>query len=221
MGIFGRISDIFKSNVNDMLDKAEDPEKMIKLMIIEMQESITKATAGLAQAMAQEKKLEREYNKYNKLSGDWKNKATQALQAGNEDLARKALQKKAEADQQAQQFQTMFSSAEATTAKLKSQVEQLKAKFNEAKMKEATLIARNQAAKAQKDIAKQVGGFDSNSFAKFDKFEEKILKAEAEAEAYTEMSEDNLTSLDDDFKALEKSSMVDDELAKLKDELNK
>lgn len=221
MGIFSRISDIFKANVNDMLDKAEDPEKMIKQMVIEMQESITKATSGLAQAMAQEKKLEREYLKFQQLSNDWKNKAAQALQAGNEDLARKALQQKATADQQVAQYQGMYESASSTTSNLKNQVEQLKMKFQEAKMKEATLIARNQAAKAQKDIAKQVGGFDSNSFAKFDKFEEKILKAEAEAQAFTELSGNNMTSLNDEFKALEHSSAVDDELAKLKAELNK
>jgi phage shock protein A len=221
MGIFSRISDIFKANVNDMLDKAEDPEKMIKQMVIEMQESITKATSGLAQAMAQEKKLEREYLKFQQLSNDWKNKAAQALQAGNEDLARKALQQKATADQQVAQYQSMYESAASTTSNLKNQVEQLKMKFQEAKMKEATLIARNQAAKAQKDIAKQVGGFDSNSFAKFDKFEEKILKAEAEAQAFTELSGSNMSSLDDEFKALSHSSAVDDELAKLKAELNK
>jgi phage shock protein A len=220
MGIFGRIADIFKANINDLLDKAEDPEKMIKQMVLEMQESVTKATSGLAQAMAQEKKLQRDYEKFVAASNDWKNKAAQALQAGNEDLARKALAKKAEADQQAAQYKQLYENAAATSATLKQQVDHLKAKLDEAKMKEQTLIARSQAAKAQKEIAKQVGGFDSNSFAKFDKFEEKILKAEAEANAFMEMSSDK-TSLDDEFKALEKNSAVDDELARLKAELNK
>lgn len=220
MGIFSRISDIFKANINDALDNAEDPEKMIKLMVIEMQESITQATSGLATAMAQSKKLQREYEKFTQLSADWKSKAAQALQAGNEELAKKALAKKAEADQQMVQYKQMYESADTTTSKLKQQVEQLKAKLDEARMKESTLIARNQAAKAQTSIAKQVGGFDSNSFAKFDKFEEKILKAESEAQAFLEMSDDK-TSLDDDFKLLEKNSQVDDELAKLKAELNK
>jgi phage shock protein A len=220
MGIFGRIADIFKANINDLLDKAEDPEKMIKQMVLEMQESVTKATSGLAQAMAQEKKLQRDYEKFVAASNDWKNKAAQALQAGNEDLARKALAKKAEADQQAAQYKQLYENAAATSATLKQQVDHLKAKLDEAKMKEQTLIARSQAAKAQKEIAKQVGGFDSNSFAKFDKFEEKILKAEAEANAFMEMSSDK-TSLDDEFKALEKNSAIDDELARLKAELNK
>ena len=218
MGIFGRIGDIFKANINDLLDKAEDPEKMIKQMVLEMQESITKATSGLAQAMAQEKKLQRDYEKFVAASNDWKNKAAQALQAGNEDLARKALAKKAEADQQAMQYQGLYEQAAQTAATLKQQVEHLRLKLDEAKMKEQTLIARSQAAKAQKQIAKQVGGFDSNSFAKFDKFEEKILKAEAEASAFMELSNDKV-SLDDEFKSLSKNSAVDDEMERMKKEL--
>lgn len=220
MGIFSRISDIFKSNVNDALDNAEDPEKMIKLMVIEMQESVNKATSGLATAMAQEKKLERDLDKYKAMSEDFKSKATQAMQAGNEDLARKALAKKAEADQQAAQYQAMFDSASGMTTKLKEQVDGLKAKLSEARLKESTLIARSQTAKAQTDIAKQIGGFDSNSFAKFDKFEEKILKSESEAQAFTELSDSN-KSIDDDFKLLTKNSQVDDEFEKLKASLNK
>lgn len=221
MGIFGRIADIFKANVNDALDKMENPEKMIKQMVIEMQEAIAKATSGLAQAMAQEKKLERDYKKYQQAAENWEQKAMQALNSGNEDLARKALAKKAEVEGQANQYKGMYESAAATTAKLKNQVEQLKAKLNEARMKESTLIARNQAAKAQKQIAKQVGSFDSGStFAKFDKWEEKILKNEAEAEAFTELSEGSDVTLDDEFKQLEQNSQVDDDLARLRAKLN-
>lgn len=221
MGIFGRIADIFKANVNDTLDKLEDPEKMIKQMVIEMQEAIAKATSGLATAMAQEKKLERDYNNYVEQGKSWEAKAMTALNAGNEDLARQALAKKADADQQAKQYEGMYLSARDTAAKLKTQVEGLKTKLNEAKMKESTLIARNESAKAQKQIAKQVGNFDaSSSFSKFDKWEEKILKNEAEAQAFTELSGDSSKSLNDDFKLLEKNTQVDDELAKLRAKLN-
>lgn len=221
MGIFGRIADIFKANVNDALDNMEDPEKMIKQMVIEMQEAIAKATSGLATAMAQEKKLERDYNNYVEQGKGWEQKAAAALNAGNEDLARQALGKKAEADQQARQYEQMYLSARDTAAKLKTQVEGLKVKLNEAKMKESTLIARNESAKAQKQIAKQVGSFDaSSSFAKFDKWEEKILKNEAEAQAFTELSGDSSKSLNDEFKLLEKNTQVDDELAKLRAKLN-
>jgi phage shock protein A len=221
MGIFGRINDIFKANVNDALDNMEDPEKMIKQMVIEMQEAVAKATSGLATAMAQEKKLERDYNTYLKASQDWEQKATQALSAGNEELARKALAKKAESDSAAAQYKGMYDNAASTTSKLKAQVEQLKAKLNEARMKESTLIARNEAAKAQKTIAKQVGGLDTaNSFAKFDKWEQKILKNEAEAQAFTELAEGSGTELNDEFKELSQNSAIDDDLAKLRAKLN-
>lgn len=221
MGIFGRIGDIFKANVNDTLDKMEDPEKMIKQMVIEMQQGIAKATSSLATAMAQEKKMEREYKKNAEAAANWEKKAGQALQAGNEDLARQALAKKADADTQAAQYKQMYDQAAAQTAQLKNQVDQLKQKLNEAKMKESTLIARSQMAKTQKKLAKEVGSFDSSSnFAKFDKFEEKILKNEAEAQALTDLADDGASSLNDEFKALEQSSAVDDDLARLKAQLN-
>ncbi|MDX2301537.1 MAG: PspA/IM30 family protein [Microscillaceae bacterium] len=221
MGIFGRISDIFKANVNDALDKMEDPEKMIKQMVIEMQEAIAKATSGLATAMAQEKKLERDWKQNQSAAENWEQKAMQALNAGNEDLARKALAKKAEAESQANQYKAMFEQAAQTTSKLKTQVDQLKQKLNEARLKESTLIARSQAAKAQTQIAKQVGNLDmSSSFSKFDKWEEKILKKEAEAEAFTQLSEGDMTGLNDDFKQLEQNTQIDDDLAKLRAKLN-
>ena len=221
MGIFGRISDIFKANVNDALDKMEDPEKMIKQMVVEMQEAIAKATSGLATAMAQEKKLERDYKQNMNAAQNWEQKAMQALNAGNEDLARKALAKKAEAENQANTYKQMYEQASQTTQKLKNQVDQLKQKLNEARLKESTLIARSQAANAQKQIAKQVGNLDmGSSFSKFDKWEEKILKKEAEAEAFTELSEGEIGSLNDDFAQLEQNTKVDDDLAKLRAKLN-
>lgn len=222
MGIFKRIADIFRANVHDALEKAEDPEKMIKLMVIEMQESLTKATASLAKAMAQERKLKNEYEKYAQLSESWKQKAAAALQQGNEELARQALQKKALVDQNAAQYRQMAEAAAQQTAQLKETVDKLKAKLDEARTKESMLIARSQTAKAQKEIVKQIGGLDTSSiFSRFEKFEEKIMEQEAEAQAYTQLASDNMVGLEDEFKKLAKNAQVDDELAKLKAELNK
>lgn len=219
MGIFSRITDIFKSNVNDALDKAEDPEKMIKLMVIEMQEAVVRSTSALAQAMGNTKRLERQYLDFQTSSQDLQGKAMIALKANNEELAKAALAKKAQADQQAAQYKQMFEGSNNTTNQLKEQVAKLKVKLDEAKMKESVLIARSQNAKAQADVAKKLGGFDENSFAKFDKFEDKILKLESEAQAFNEMSGQD-TSLDDQFKLLSKNTQVDDELAKMKALLN-
>lgn len=218
MSIFGRFVDIFKSNANDLADRAEDPEKMIKLMVVEMREGQIKATAALAQAMANEKRLEAQAINFKKMSEEMQSKAVRALQGGNEELAKAALAKKAQADQQHVQYQQMFQSAHATTSQLKEQVDRLKAKLDEAQMKESMLIARSQNAKAQADVAKKVGGLDNNSFAKFDKFEEKIMKIEAEAQAFTQLSNDS-TSIDDQLRKMEKNSQVDDEFAKLKAQL--
>jgi phage shock protein A len=219
MGIFSRIADIFKANINDTLDKAEDPEKMIKLMVIEMQEALTKSTSALAQAMGNEKRLERQYQQLQSSSEDMQSKAMTALKAGNESLAKSALVKKAQVDGQVAQYKQMYESASATTAQMRAQVDKLKAKLDEARMKESTLIARSQHAKAQTQIAKSLGGFDDNAFGKFDKFEQKVLKSEAEAQAFSELSA-STTSLDDQFAELQRNNQVDDELSRLKAMLN-
>jgi phage shock protein A len=219
MGLFGRIADIFKANVNDLLDKAEDPEKMIKLMVLEMQEAVTQSTSALAQAMGNEKRLEMQYAKLTTSSEDLQQKAMTALKAGNEDLAKQILGKKATVDQQVVSYKQMYEQASGSTAQMKEQVDKLKMKLDEARAKEQTLIARHKNAKAQSEFAKQIGGFDDNSFAKFDKFEEKVLKVEAEAQAFNQLA-DGQTNLDDQIKQLEKNSAVDDELAKMKALLN-
>jgi len=219
MGFFKRIKDIFRSNVNDALDKAENPEKMIKLMVVDMKESITQSTAALAKAMAHTKQMEKKMNFHKAQSEAWQQKAMAALKAGNEGLAKKALTKKTVEDQNHAQYKEMYEQADATTTKLKSQLEKLKQKYDEAKAKESMLIARSKNAEAQADIAKNIGGFNENAFANFDKFEEKILEKEAEAEAYTDMSSAEL-ELEDEFEALEADTAVDAELAKLKEMMN-
>jgi phage shock protein A len=218
MGIFSRIADIFKANVNDALDRAEDPEKMLKQMVLEMEESVNKATLAVAQAIANEKSLERKIAKAQEQSRDWEQKALQALQAGREDLARAALEKKAIADRNVADLQPVFEQAKATTAKLRQQLDQLKAKLDEARSRQSTLIARSQAAKAQKQIAQAFSGVGSDAFSKFDKFEGKIEQLEAEATAFEQLAGES-TSLEQEFKMLGSSSTVEAELNKLKAQL--
>jgi len=219
MGFFKRIGDIFRSNVNDALDKAENPEKMIKLMVVDMKESITKSTAALAQAMAHTKQMERKMNFHKQKAEEWNAKAKAALGAGKEDLARQALSKKSVEDTNAQQYEGMYNQSKATTDKLKKQLDSLKQKYDEAKAKESMPIARSKNADAQAEMAKNIGGFNENSFGNFDKFEEKILAKESEAEAFTEMGAEDI-SLDEEFAELETNTAVDDDLAKLKAEMN-
>ncbi len=215
MGIFSRIADVFKANVNDALDRAEDPEKMIKQMVIEMEESVNKATLAVAQAVANEKSLERKIAKAGKEREDWEQKAMQALQVSREDLAKAALEKKAIADRNYNDLQPMYESAKVTANKLREQLNGLKRKLDEARSRQSTLIARSQAAKAQKQISQSMSGVGSDAFGKFDKFEDKIEKLEAEADAY-ESLESGSSSLDEEFKQLESSSAVDNDLLALK-----
>lgn len=212
MGIFARITDIFKANINDLLDKAEDPEKMIKQMVIEMEESVNKTTLAVAQAIANEVSLQKKLEKARKDSAEWEQKAMQALTASRDDLAKAALERKALAERNQTDLLPLYEQAKSTTANLRAQLDKLKAKLDEARMRQSTLIARSQAAKAQKQIAQAMSGVGSDAFSKFDKFEQKIEKLEAEAVAFEQLAGEN-TSLDEQFKQLESSSVDADLLA--------
>lgn len=220
MGIFGRIADVFKANVNDALDRAEDPEKMLKQMVIEMEESVNKATLSVAKAVSNEKSLERKLEKAKKDVGNWEQKAIQALSANREDLAKAALEKKAVALRNADDLAPIFEQARQTALKLRSQLSTLKSKLDEARSRQNTLIARSQAAKAQKMLSQSMSGVGSDAFSKFDKLESKVETMEAEAEAFGELAGDD-TSLEDEFKQLSAGPGVDDELAQLKARLGK
>ncbi len=220
MSIFKRIADIIKAYINDLFDRAEDPEKMIKQMVIEMEESVAKSTTALAKALASEKQMERKYKGLATQAQNWERKAMMALESGNENLARQALTKKAGVASQANEYKKMLLNAQKATKSLRNQVDGLKSKLQEARMKESSLIARSEMAKTQKKLAKQLGGFDmNNNFARFDKFEERILKTEAEAEAMLELADES-GGLNDEFKVLEQSQSIDNDLAQLRAKMN-
>ncbi|NLO18507.1 MAG: PspA/IM30 family protein [Ignavibacteria bacterium] len=218
MGIFSRIADIFKANVNDALDKAEDAEKMLKQMVVEMEQSVNKATLAVANAIANEKNLERKLEKARREKGDWEQKAVQALNAGRDDLAKAALEKKVISERNFQDLQPIYEQARNTSDKMRTQLNSLKAKLDEARSRQSTLIARSQAAKAQKQIAQSFSGVGSDAFSKFDKYETKIEQLESQAEAFETLAGEN-TKLEDEFKMLGTSSSVDAELLALKEKM--
>jgi phage shock protein A len=198
-----------------VLDKVEDPEKMLKQMVIEMEESVNKTTLAVAQAIANEKGLERKIEKARKDKEDWEHKAMQALQANRDDLARAALEKKAISERNLTDLVPIHVQARDTSNKLRQQLDSLKSKLDEARSRQSTLIARSQAAKAQKQIAQSISGVGSDAFSKFDKFEGKIEKLEAEATAFEELAGSN-TNLDDEFKKLSSGPGIDSELEAMK-----
>ena len=222
MGIFRRLSDILKSNVNDLIDRAEDPEKMVKQIIIDMQKELTNATQNYGKAKASERLAEKKYLEAKKVSENWESKAKMALSQGNADLAKQALAKKVKADEDVAAYKEMYDSISAQTDAIGDQVEVLKTKLEEAKSRQAMLIARSQMADTQKELSKNVGGFDaSSSLEKFNRMEEKIVRKEAEAEAFAEIAgEGDDDDLTDDFEKLETDAKVDAELQRLMAQMN-
>lgn len=220
MGIFQRLSDLLKSNVNDLIDKAEDPEKMVKQIIIDMQKELNKSTQAYGKAKASEKLAEKQYKTALATSADWEAKAKAALTQGDQELAKKALEKKVKADADVANYKEMYDTISTQTEAIGDQVEVLKAKLEEAKSRQAMLIARSQMADTQKNLAKSVGGFDpSSAIEKFDRMEEKVVRKEAEANAFAEIAgaEDDTT---ESFEQIETNAKVDAELQRLMAEMN-
>lgn len=219
MGIFQRLGDLLKSNINDLIDKAEDPEKMVKQIIIDMQQELNKSTQALGKAVSSERIAEKQYDDAARTASEWENRAKTALAAGDEELAKKALANKVKADKDAAAYKEMYDTISQQTETIRTQVEVLKSKLEEAKSRQAMLIARSQMADTQKNLAKATGGFDSSSASeKFDRMEEKIMQKEAEAQAFAEIAGQNTETVDE-FEKLEKESQVDSELERLKAEM--
>ena len=219
MGIFSRLSDLLKSNINDLIDRAEDPEKMVKQVIIDMQAELTKATQNYGKAKASERMAEKKFLEAQKISASWEAKAKAALSQGNQELAKQALAKKVKADEDVISYKDMYESISDQTEAIGNQVEVLKSKLEDAKSHQAMLIARSQMADTKKNLAKASGGFDaSSSFEKFQRMEEKISRKEAEADPFSEIAgaDDDMI---DSFAQIETDAKVDAELQRLMAEL--
>lgn len=219
MGIFSRLSDLLKSNINDLIDRAEDPEKMVKQVIIDMQTELTKATQNYGKAKASERMAEKKYLEAKKISESWEAKAKAALSQGNQELAKQALAKKVKADEDVISYKDMYESISDQTEAIGNQVEVLKSKLEDAKSRQAMLIARSQMADTKKNLAKASGNFDaSSSFEKFQRMEDKINRKEAEADAFSEIAgaDDDVI---DSFAQIETDAKVDAELQRLMAEL--
>lgn len=220
MGVFSRISDILKANINDLIDRAEDPEKMVKQIIIDLQKEVNTSTQALGKAMASERIAKRQYDEAAARSADWESKAKAALAAGNVDLAKQALNHKVQADKETETYRQMYEQISAQTAQIKEQVEALKGKLEEAKSRQGMLIARSQMAKTQKSLAQAVGGLDSSSaLDKFSRMEEKVTREEAEAAAFTEMAGADVAE-QKTFEQLQRDAAVDAELQRLMNEMS-
>ena len=218
MGIFSRLGTLIKSNINDLITKAEDPEKMLSQVLLEMQQQLADAKKAVAVAIADEKKLQKQTVAEQDKAKEWERKAMVAVRGGDDGLARQALARKQEHENVAGQFQTQWVAQKQAVEKLKDALRLLNNKIEEAKRKKNILIARKKRAEAQQQIANTMQGLgDTSAFDTFDRMAERISLMEAEAEAGAELagelSGDNLESK---FLALEAGSSDDDALAELK-----
>ena len=189
MGIFSRLGTLIKSNINDLITKAEDPEKMLSQVLLEMQQQLVEAKKAVAVAIADEKKLQKQYTSETDKSKEWERKAMVAVRAGDDNLARQALSRKQEHETIATQFQQQWISQKQAVEKLKDALRLLNNKIEEAKRKKNILIARKKRAEAQQQIANTMQGLgDTSAFDTFDRMAERIQLMEAEAEAGAELA---------------------------------
>ncbi len=218
MGLFDRLSTLIRSNINDLISRAENPEKMLNQLIGDMKGQLAKAKQQVASAIADEKKLQSDAEAMKKQADDWERRAMLAVQEGRDDLAKQALMRYNEAMQGAQQLHETWVKHKAETESLKGSLRQLNDKIEEAKRKKNILIARARRAEAQQRIQETMSGMsDKSAFESFERMTEKIeqqeRKAIAAAELQNEFEGDQLMQ---QFQALEYKGAPDQQLLELK-----
>lgn len=216
MNVFKRIHDIFSSNVNHALDKMEDPSKMIRYTIVEMEESLAKAKESAAKTLADIKARETELKTDKESVGRWEVRAQLAVKNGKDDLAREAISEKQTASAKVAALETELAELRNINASQEAQIAKLAEKLAEVKLKERTLVARAQHAKEKIKIEKQISSTDcGNAIRRFNEMEEKVERLEAEATVAAKNYENEAR-----FSEMETSDSVDKELEELKAKLN-
>ena len=231
MGVFDRIGTIFSAGINDLLDKAEDPEKMMNQMIRNMESSVGELEESTASALASAKLAMRKYDAAVNDSEEWQLRAEQALASGNEDLARKALMKKNSTDKNVEVYKKQAAEANKLANRMKEEYQSVKEQLLEARDKATHLITQKKAAASRKKINSDANKFNNSltnaktAFSSvsdandlFSRMEEKIEKEMVEIEAREELHED---TIEKEFVELKKKSVIDEQLDALKSKIQK
>jgi phage shock protein A len=213
-GMFARMTDILRSNLNEALDRAEDPEKLIRQMIREMEEAVNKATASVGTAVANQKRLERQHDERANQAQDWQRKAERAVEADEDELARRALERKTVLQRTVEELAPAVEESRKTAQQLREQLRELKGKLEEARTRQGTLMARHRAAEARKKLAKSLHGLGDDAFSSFERFEQRVEESEAVAEVASDIDD-----VERRVRDLDRGASVEEELRALKDRL--
>ena len=214
MGIFSRMSDIVNSNINSLLDSAEDPEKMIRLIIQEMEDTLVEVRSSSARVLADRKTAERKLLRITQEVTDWEEKAKLAISKGREDLARAALQEKRAIEEELELSSAELRSADDHIDQLNDEVSQLQQKLSDAKAKQKAILIRSQTVHSRIAVKRQIHRTQlDEAFNKFDKFERKMDNLEGNLEAMDLGREGGLAA---EIDALRDDDALNEELAALK-----
>jgi phage shock protein A len=219
MGIFSRLTDIVNSNVNSILDRAEDPEKIIRLVIQEMEETLVEVRATAAQTIAEKKEIARNLHRYEEAQAEWERKAEVALTKGREDLSKAALVEKSKLNETAAALKDELAALDQSLAGSEKDVVKLQSKLKEAKAKQKSIRARHETATSRLKVRRRLyDGKIEDALARFTQMEKRLDEKEGEVESF---DLGRTKSLKDEITELEAESAVEQELAALKAKLAK
>jgi phage shock protein A len=214
VGILDRVSTLIRANINDLINRAEDPEKVIRQLLLDMNNHLIQVKTQVAAAIADERLLQKRYEDNQKKADEWQRKAELAVERGQDDLAKEALSRRRSFQETADGFKEQWTQQSAQVEELKVALVQLEAKITEAQTKKDLLIARSRRAKAETAIRQTLASAgEGSAMSDFERMEEKVAEQEARAKAYAELDKD---TLDERFKEMEEEDEINKELAALK-----
>ena len=222
MGIFSRTRDIIAANFNDMLDKADDPQKMIRMIILEMEETLVEVRASAARTIADQKEMHRHTVKLDKLQADWSEKAQLAISKDREDLARAALVEKKKAVDMSEQLKQEIAVLDDALRAYEQDIQKLQNRLREARSRQTAIAARLESAENRVKLRSLMTNERvDDALSRFDQLERRVDYAEGRADALSIADKSDKPSLADGIAALEGADAIDDELEQMKKALGK